>query len=460
MAGFVSVLGCLRPEGPEDAGAEAGNENEDEEELSEKDAKEVEDIVEDFMAMQNKEMLKRDLKRMATENVMLRRKVARLEVRSKSAPKAELSFQIDVTGLEDEDMGEAANSSFIYDPVGLNTSVLGTAVPPSSEAAPERASRNSCFNCCGNHNMSECPEPRDPRKIAQNRKAHQNSAANSARFFVEGKREGILPGLPSPALRNALGLRSDQVPEYIYRLRELGYPPGWLRQAEIRESGLGIYQEGGERLQEGERKEQASMHYDTRKLIGWPGFNSDLPRQFRDEGQRYQVKSQSRCVSLKEMKKELMKKEQKAYKRGKMQDVSTDNMNVSNMEIEEGECDSTLELTDTQEDSDTVPPGEEEGEIIEPEEMGEKTADKDPSGDVIQQPIGTGTIARTDTGTPIVEMFSPFEVMPDTNKWGVNMSEHVAFENLPNYTGTWDKMTGLIKRIRERKDEEEEVEEV
>ena len=47
---------------------------------SEKDSlleKEVEDIVEDFMAMANKEMLRRDLKRMATENVNLRKKVAR-----------------------------------------------------------------------------------------------------------------------------------------------------------------------------------------------------------------------------------------------------------------------------------------------------------------------------------------------------------------------------------------------
>lgn len=455
MAGFESILGCLRSDGPEDAGTVADNDNEADEELSEKDVKEVEDIVEDFMAMQNKDMLRRDLKRMATENVMLRRKVARLEVRSKAAPKAELSFQIDVTGEEEED---SANNSTIYDPVGLNTSILGTTLPSEPEPTTERVSKNSCFNCNGNHNLSECPEPRDPRRIAQNRKAHQNSAANSSRFFEEGKREGIVPGLPSPALRNALGLRKDEVPEYIYRLRELGYPPGWLRHAEIRESGLGIYTQGGERIQEGQSKE---VHYDTRKLIAWPGFNTDLPRQFRDEGHRFNVKPQSRCVSLKEMKKELTKKEQKAYKRGKMQDLSTDNMNVTSMEIEEGECDSTLELTDSQEE-DTQPPGEEEeGEIISFKKKTEKTPEKNSNGDVIQQPIGTGVIASTDTGTPIVEMYSPFEAIPETDKWGVNMSEHVAFENLPNYTGTWDKMTGLIKKIRNRKEEEEdEVEEV
>ena len=51
-------------------------------------------------------------------------------------------------------------------------------------------------------------------------------------------------------------------------------------------------------------------------------------------------------------------------------------------------------------------------------------------------------------GTPIVEMFSPFVKLPSQDGWGKDMSEHVAFENLPNYTGKWEQMSGLIKRIR------------
>ena len=39
-------------------------------------------------------------------------------------------------------------------------------------------------------------------------------------------------------------------------------------------------------------------------------------------------------------------------------------------------------------------------------------------------------------------------------------AEHVAFENLPNYTGHWDKMkAGVIQKIRDRKAEEENVDE-
>ena len=36
---------------------------------------------------------------------------------------------------------------------------------------------------------------------------------------------------------------------------DAGYPPGWMKQAEIHESGMGIYQEGEERMVEAEDKE-------------------------------------------------------------------------------------------------------------------------------------------------------------------------------------------------------------
>lgn len=461
MADFVSLLDCVRGGGEEETNNDVTDTTDgDNDTLSVEEEKEVSEIVEDLMSMGNKERLKRDLTKMATENVLLRRKVNRLKTLGGSGPRSvELAFQIDVTGTEEpsEEGEESSQNSLLYDSVGLTDcgSALGTKAQPVMET-PEKSSRSSCFNCCGSHNMAECPEPRDPRRIAQNRKAFQASAANSSRFFEEGKREAILPGLPSPALREALGLRPDQLPEYVYRLRELGYPPGWLKRAEIRQSGLGIYH-GTDKLAEGDKvSEQESLEYDTRKLVSWPGFNDEIPKPFRDEGQRYRVRPQSRCLSLKEMKREMKKKEQKGYRKRKMDDVSTDNISSADMEVEEGECDATIDLTEDSEEM--LPPGE-EGEIIDKAEAKVNGSVKNcfDSEGVIVQPIGTGNIAKTDTGTPIVEMFSPFESVPDTNKWGVNMSEHVAFENLPNYTGTWDKMKkGVIKKIRERKVEEEE----
>ena len=85
MAEFVSVLGCLKTD-TEDVNAkdEPLQNGDGEEELEEKEEQEVEEIVEDFMAMQNKEILRRDLKRMARDNVLLRRKVARYRMQTGS----------------------------------------------------------------------------------------------------------------------------------------------------------------------------------------------------------------------------------------------------------------------------------------------------------------------------------------------------------------------------------------
>ena len=124
MTEFVSVLSCIR--GGVDLEDQShsngsGEAVDDEEHLDEKEEKEVEDIVEDFMAMANKDMLRRDLKRMATENVNLRKKVARyvgdntqiklsliifllrLEAKAKAGgASAGLSFQIDCSGQDAE----------------------------------------------------------------------------------------------------------------------------------------------------------------------------------------------------------------------------------------------------------------------------------------------------------------------------------------------------------------------
>ena len=87
------------------------------------------------------------------------------------------------------------------------------------------------------------------------------------------------------------------------------------------------------------------MRYDTNKLISWPGFNTELPREFKDEGSRYRVKPQNRCESLKEMKKGMSSKSQKGYRKRKMEDTSVDisRKTVYDMEVEEGECDDELQ---------------------------------------------------------------------------------------------------------------------
>lgn len=47
--------------------------------------------------------------------------------------------------------------------------------------------------------------------------------------------------LYSQELHDALGINTKTLPPFIYRMRELGYPPGWLKEAEMENSGLMLY---------------------------------------------------------------------------------------------------------------------------------------------------------------------------------------------------------------------------
>lgn len=51
-------------------------------------------------------------------------------------------------------------------------------------------------------------------------------------------------------------------------------------------------------------------------------------------------------------------------------------------------------------------------------------------------------------GTPLLSSTSPYTQLPDGPKWSVGVSDVIDFENLPDATGKYEKLSGLIKRIR------------
>lgn len=122
----------------------------------------------------------------------------------------------------------------------------------------------------------------------------------------------------SKELLDALGVVSNTLPPFIYRMRELGYPPGWLKEAEMENSGLMLYdgkskmfcffspktmffaenlsakqakidevkpfakflfQASGEEDSNGHNKD---VCYDVSKLVDFPGFNVSPPSNVRD----------------------------------------------------------------------------------------------------------------------------------------------------------------------------------
>ena len=84
----------------------------------------------------------------------------------------------------------------------------------------------------------------------------------------------------SDDLREAIGLHDDKLPLWIYRMRVLGYPPGWLQQAKV--NTLSIFDGNGEDGELNDTTESQVQEYNKESLIEYPGFNTPVPKGVRD----------------------------------------------------------------------------------------------------------------------------------------------------------------------------------
>ena len=132
-----------------------------------------------------------------------------------------------------------------------------------------------CFNCLGDHTVSQCDQPRDFAKINANRGdfiSKFGSPGGDSRYH-EGESDrykDFEAGKVSSALREALGISSTDLPPYIYKMRSLGYPPGYLKTNE--ESGLVMYDEG----HNDDLGRDGDDEQDSPKDILYEGFNAPL----------------------------------------------------------------------------------------------------------------------------------------------------------------------------------------
>ncbi|MCP9258118.1 hypothetical protein DINM_002637 [Dirofilaria immitis] len=122
---------------------------------------------------------------------------------------------------------------------------------PSEEKKKELIFQNlsafkiSCFNCGAEHTLQHCDIPLNQRRIAANRAAHFISKRSAQeRYTTAGDTalaSNIRPGEITGALRKALGIGPNDIPEWIYRMRRRGfidgYPPGYLAEALDQSSG-------------------------------------------------------------------------------------------------------------------------------------------------------------------------------------------------------------------------------
>eukprot|EP00057_Strongylocentrotus_purpuratus_P011132 XP_011665606.1 PREDICTED: zinc finger CCHC domain-containing protein 8 [Strongylocentrotus purpuratus] len=164
----------------------------------------------------------------------------------------------------------------------------------------------SCFNC-GNekHSLRECPVARDLVRISQNKKLFMDQMSSSPANTISGRRyhkdgeggatadrfKAFKAGAISDALRQAMGLSSNQLPPYIYGMRRLGYPPGHYMDAQVHKSDLKVYNikntdEEGE-VPSDDDGESRKPKFNLNKLIDYPGFNVEADPSTADEWRMY-----------------------------------------------------------------------------------------------------------------------------------------------------------------------------
>ncbi|GMI84502.1 hypothetical protein like AT5G38600 [Hibiscus trionum] len=148
-----------------------------------------------------------------------------------------------------------------------------------------------CFNCGSySHSLKQCPKPRDSVAVNNARKQHQkfkrnqNAASrNAIRYYQSsqgGKYDDLKPGILGAETRELLGLGEFDPPPWLNRMREIGYPPGYLApEDEDEPSGIKIYadEETGDGHEDGEIAKMVQPEPKMKRTVEFPGINAPIP---------------------------------------------------------------------------------------------------------------------------------------------------------------------------------------
>ncbi|XP_026816970.1 zinc finger CCHC domain-containing protein 8 homolog [Rhopalosiphum maidis] len=372
--------------------------------------------------------------------------------------------------------------------------------------------QNSCWNCNSvNHSLHNCPEPRVQWKIAKNRNAflmqkqqQQNAGGRNfknrfgnhknVRYFIAGTKtlwSDLTPGKLSDNLLKALGVPENGLPVHIYRMREHGYPSGWLEEAREEYSGISIYTKPNECLPLPGRENGINDYFhcniNERKLHEFPGFNAPCPPDVIDEGKKFGCPEYNPEQSLKHMYERL--KNGQIGKNGiALSGASSQDTSLASIKNECSTDGNTLDLKTKEELKKGPPSSPEDGEITEDESKSENNDEKFSSNETVpeidEQNISKSFVSCVDTqndsqtnvsdskmtenelfstptskrqfgdvkseilGTPVLKNFSSYGNRPTHENFAKGMVDMVDHENLPNSIGTFQKLKEILKDVR------------
>ncbi|KAL0731154.1 hypothetical protein Bca4012_027248 [Brassica carinata] len=178
--------------------------------------------------------------------------------------------------------------------IGLDSAVGSSNVEGGLEIIDDDPPR--CFNCGAySHSLRECPKPFDRSAVSIARRQHKSKRNHisrlPSRYYKSaqgGKYDGLKPGSLDPETRQLLGLGELDPPPWLHRMREIGYPPGYLAVEEDHLSGITIFdeeetkpdeeQEEEVKAEDGEILEVASSSEPQMKMtVEFPGINAPIP---------------------------------------------------------------------------------------------------------------------------------------------------------------------------------------
>ncbi|KAL4574580.1 hypothetical protein LXL04_021414 [Taraxacum kok-saghyz] len=145
-----------------------------------------------------------------------------------------------------------------------------------------------CFNCDAyDHSLKECRKPFNKEVVSNARKLHQLKSKGSSgslvltRYYQNtpgGKFDGLKPGYLDPETRKLLGLGEFDPPPWLIKMREMGYPPGYLDlEYESQASGIIIYT-NEDTKEEIEKCIDTNFKESKRKMtVNFPGVNAPIP---------------------------------------------------------------------------------------------------------------------------------------------------------------------------------------
>ncbi|KAL3833433.1 hypothetical protein ACJIZ3_008169 [Penstemon smallii] len=161
----------------------------------------------------------------------------------------------------------------------------------SSLDVEEKLDASRCFNCGSYvHQLKDCPKPFDNVAVNNARKQHKSrrnqhaNSHNSTRYYQNsrgGKYDGLMPGVLDSETRQLLGLGELDPPPWLRRMREIGYPLGYLdSDEEDQPSGITIF---GDELDKEEIKAKKILDASysescKKKSVEFPGINAPIPK--------------------------------------------------------------------------------------------------------------------------------------------------------------------------------------